>query len=203
MLGALKSPPTPRRWNNDCGAGARLSPSSRFPFSPLGGAERQKRKTRKGAGLESFLAGQSPFHRRGVGRQTILSILLALQFQRDSPRRQSDRCPRATPNRTSAPQIARLEAYCRLLWDWNSKLNLTRHTDFEKFVTRDLTDSLVFARFLGQGETVLDVGTGGGVPGRRAGDCPRRSEGDALRIDRQEGPRTSAISWRNSALWRR
>jgi 16S rRNA (guanine527-N7)-methyltransferase len=63
------------------------------------------------------------------------------------------------------PQIARLEEYCRLLWDWNSKLNLTRHTDFEKFVTRDLTDSLVFARFLGQGETVLDVGTGGGVPG--------------------------------------
>lgn len=64
-----------------------------------------------------------------------------------------------------AEQIARLEEFCRLLWDWNSKLNLTRHTDFEKFVTRDLVDSLVFAQFLGQGETVLDVGTGGGVPG--------------------------------------
>jgi 16S rRNA (guanine527-N7)-methyltransferase len=62
-------------------------------------------------------------------------------------------------------QVARLEEYCRLLWDWNSKLNLTRHTDFEKFVTRDLTDSLAFARFLEQGETVMDVGTGGGVPG--------------------------------------
>ena len=63
------------------------------------------------------------------------------------------------------PQVARLEAYCRALWEWNAKINLTRHTDFDKFVARDLTDSLVFSRFLGSGEKVLDVGTGGGVPG--------------------------------------
>jgi len=62
-------------------------------------------------------------------------------------------------------QIGRLDEYCRLLWDWNSKLNLTRHTDVEKFVARDLVDSLAFAQFLAEGETVLDVGTGGGVPG--------------------------------------
>lgn len=62
-------------------------------------------------------------------------------------------------------QIALLEQYCRLLWDWNSKINLTRHTDFDKFVSRDLVDSQAFARFIGPGETVLDVGTGGGVPG--------------------------------------
>ncbi len=62
-------------------------------------------------------------------------------------------------------QTARLEAYCRLLWDWNDKLNLTRHTDFEKFVARDLVDSLSFGRFLDRGESLLDVGTGGGVPG--------------------------------------
>jgi 16S rRNA (guanine527-N7)-methyltransferase len=62
-------------------------------------------------------------------------------------------------------QVAQLEEYCRLLWDWNSKLNLTRHTDFEKFVARDLVDSLAFAQFLDKGESVLDVGTGGGVPG--------------------------------------
>ena len=89
-----------------------------------------------------------------------------------------DRCPDVTPpddNLAAAltrhhielpsEQVARLEEYCRHLWDWNSKLNLTRHTDFEKFVTRDLADSLAFAQFLEQGETVLDVGTGGGVPG--------------------------------------
>lgn len=62
-------------------------------------------------------------------------------------------------------QIALLERYCTLLWDWNTKLNLTRHTDYEKFVTRDLADSLAFAQFLEPKERILDVGTGGGVPG--------------------------------------
>ncbi len=62
-------------------------------------------------------------------------------------------------------RIAQLDEYCRLLWDWNDKINLTRHTDFEKFVSRDLVDSQAFARYLTAGETVLDVGTGGGVPG--------------------------------------
>jgi len=62
-------------------------------------------------------------------------------------------------------QVAMLERYCVLLWDWNTKLNLTRHTDYEKFVARDLVDSLAFAQFLAAGEKVLDVGSGGGVPG--------------------------------------
>lgn len=62
-------------------------------------------------------------------------------------------------------QIALLDRYCRALWDWNCKLNLTRHTDYEKFVARDVVDSLAFAGHLGESETILDVGTGGGVPG--------------------------------------
>jgi 16S rRNA (guanine527-N7)-methyltransferase len=62
-------------------------------------------------------------------------------------------------------QIQLLDRYCQLLWDWNTKLNLTRHTDYEKFVTRDLVDSLAFSQFLVPKERVLDVGTGGGVPG--------------------------------------
>jgi 16S rRNA (guanine527-N7)-methyltransferase len=65
----------------------------------------------------------------------------------------------------SPPQVARLVEYCTLLWDWNTKLNLTRHTNYEKFVARDLVDSLAFSQFLQPGERVLDVGTGGGVPG--------------------------------------
>ena len=76
-----------------------------------------------------------------------------------------DAALRDMPLNFRRPQIARLEQYCRLLWDWNSKINLTRHTDFEKFVSRDLVDSLAFSRFLSPGEIVLDVGTGGGVPG--------------------------------------
>jgi 16S rRNA (guanine527-N7)-methyltransferase len=64
-----------------------------------------------------------------------------------------------------AAQVALLERYCGLLWEWNTKLNLTRHTDYEKFVARDVVDSRVFAEFLGPKERVLDVGSGGGVPG--------------------------------------
>ena len=62
-------------------------------------------------------------------------------------------------------QVGRLDDYCRLLWEWNAKLNLTRHTGFDKFVARDLVDSLAFSEFLADKERVLDVGTGGGVPG--------------------------------------
>jgi len=62
-------------------------------------------------------------------------------------------------------QAARAERYCRLLWEWNERLNLTRHTDFDKFVSRDLVDSLELSKLLEPDEKVLDVGTGGGVPG--------------------------------------
>lgn len=62
-------------------------------------------------------------------------------------------------------QIELLDRYCHALWDWNEKLNLTRHTDYEKFVARDVVDSMQLERFLDSGERVLDVGTGGGVPG--------------------------------------
>ena len=62
-------------------------------------------------------------------------------------------------------QVALLQRYCALLWEWNAKINLTRHTTYEKFVTRDLVDSLAFAEFLEPSERILDVGTGGGVPG--------------------------------------
>ncbi len=62
-------------------------------------------------------------------------------------------------------QVALLDRYCQALWEWNSKLNLTRHTSYEKFVARDVVDSLAFAGHLGESEKILDVGTGGGVPG--------------------------------------
>jgi 16S rRNA (guanine527-N7)-methyltransferase len=62
-------------------------------------------------------------------------------------------------------QIELLDRYCRALWSWNEKLNLTRHTSYEKFVARDVVDCLALEPFLDSGERVLDVGTGGGVPG--------------------------------------
>ena len=65
----------------------------------------------------------------------------------------------------AADQIKILDAYRELLWDYNTKLNLTRHTDFDKFVSRDILDSIHLANLLAEEEQVFDVGTGGGVPG--------------------------------------
>lgn len=62
-------------------------------------------------------------------------------------------------------QVEMLERYARLLWDWNTKINLTRHTDWDRFIDRDVVDSLELAKLLDADERVLDVGTGGGVPG--------------------------------------
>lgn len=65
----------------------------------------------------------------------------------------------------TAEQVELLDGYRRLLWAWNERLNLTRHTTLEKFVGRDVVDSYQLSLLLEQGERVLDVGTGGGVPG--------------------------------------
>src|SRR3954453_8484792 len=62
-------------------------------------------------------------------------------------------------------QIDRLDQYCKLLWDWNEKINLTRHTDYEKFVSRDLDDNQQLAALIHSNEEVLEIGSGGGVPG--------------------------------------
>jgi 16S rRNA (guanine527-N7)-methyltransferase len=62
-------------------------------------------------------------------------------------------------------QLASLDRYCRALWDFNTRLNLTRHTTYEKFVARDVADCVALEPLLDAGQRVLDVGTGGGVPG--------------------------------------
>ena len=61
--------------------------------------------------------------------------------------------------------IERLAAYRERLWAWNEKINLTRHTTLEKFATRDIVDSLELSKLIDKGQRVLDMGTGGGVPG--------------------------------------
>jgi 16S rRNA (guanine527-N7)-methyltransferase len=62
-------------------------------------------------------------------------------------------------------QLELLAMYCQLLWEWNEKVNLTRHVTPELFVKRDLLDSWHLAQLLHPNEEVLDMGTGGGVPG--------------------------------------
>lgn len=65
----------------------------------------------------------------------------------------------------SKKPLEKLDLYCKLLWEWNEKINLTRHTTYDKFVSRDLVDTRVLSELIEPGERVLDVGAGGGVPG--------------------------------------
>jgi 16S rRNA (guanine527-N7)-methyltransferase len=62
-------------------------------------------------------------------------------------------------------QAERIEAYVRSVWKWNEQINMTRHTTWDLFVGRDLRDCLQLAPLIGAGETVLDLGSGAGVPG--------------------------------------
>jgi 16S rRNA (guanine527-N7)-methyltransferase len=62
-------------------------------------------------------------------------------------------------------QVLLLDRYRIALWRWNEQLNLTRHTTLDKFVGRDVVDSLELAKLIPQGRRVLDIGSGGGVPG--------------------------------------
>lgn len=64
-----------------------------------------------------------------------------------------------------AQQVALLDGYCHELWQWNERLNLTRHLDYETFVVRDVLDCVQLSSVLEPNERILDLGTGGGVPG--------------------------------------
>ncbi|MBI3431703.1 MAG: 16S rRNA (guanine(527)-N(7))-methyltransferase RsmG [Hydrogenophilales bacterium] len=59
---------------------------------------------------------------------------------------------------------AKLLAYLALLDKWNRVYNLTAVRDAERMVSHHLLDSLAAVAFF-QGESVLDVGSGGGLPG--------------------------------------
>lgn len=62
-------------------------------------------------------------------------------------------------------QSSLLAGYLLRVRDWNQRLNLTRHTAWDVFVQRDLLDSVRLSEHLPPGARVLDVGSGGGVPG--------------------------------------
>ncbi len=64
-----------------------------------------------------------------------------------------------------ADRFETIDRYCKALWSMNEKINLTRHTNYDLFVRRDLLDSYQLAKLLQENEEILDVGTGGGVPG--------------------------------------
>lgn len=64
------------------------------------------------------------------------------------------------------PAVAeKLGHYASVMWRVNEQLNLTRHTTWDLFITRDLRDCLQLSPLLEAGEEVLDLGSGNGVPG--------------------------------------
>ena len=67
----------------------------------------------------------------------------------------------------SEAQAAQLLRYRDLLIEWNARFNLTAITDDESILARHFVDSLTVLRVLnaGAGQTLLDVGTGAGLPG--------------------------------------
>jgi 16S rRNA (guanine527-N7)-methyltransferase len=64
-----------------------------------------------------------------------------------------------------AAAIERLETFYRTLVDVNQQINLTRIVDAEDFALRHVRDSLVLLPYLPASGDVLDLGTGGGIPG--------------------------------------
>src|SRR3990172_6606526 len=67
----------------------------------------------------------------------------------------------------SDDRLQLLERYVRQLLDWNKKLNLISRRDEENVWTRHIlhSASLLFHLSLKQRARILDLGTGGGLPG--------------------------------------
>lgn len=61
-------------------------------------------------------------------------------------------------------QLLQLVSYVQLLDKWNSAYNLTSVRDPQEMLVKHIMDSLVVAPHL-QGEHIIDVGTGPGLPG--------------------------------------
>ena len=66
--------------------------------------------------------------------------------------------------RLSSEQIERLMAYLALLEKWNKVYNLTAIRDPQEMLVKHLLDSLAVVPHL-DGQRLIDVGTGGGLPG--------------------------------------
>jgi 16S rRNA (guanine527-N7)-methyltransferase len=64
-------------------------------------------------------------------------------------------------------QWDKLEALSLKLYDWNTKVNLVSRKDVEFLIPNHIVPCLAMSliRKFGKGETVIDVGTGGGLPG--------------------------------------
>lgn len=65
----------------------------------------------------------------------------------------------------SAVQMGRLHAYLDTLLFWNRKVALVSQSEPEKIAFKHLADSLFAAAYCPDGESVVDLGSGAGLPG--------------------------------------
>ena len=67
----------------------------------------------------------------------------------------------------------KLKIYCQLLREWNSKINLVSRKDMERLEVKHLAHCLTITKFLRlmPNAKLLDVGTGGGLPGMPMSIC--------------------------------
>lgn len=79
----------------------------------------------------------------------------------------------------SAEQIEKLMSYLTLLQKWNKVYNLTAIRDPEEMLIKHLLDSLAIVPHI-EGDRLIDVGTGGGLPGVPLAICFPEKQIDLL-----------------------
>ena len=62
-------------------------------------------------------------------------------------------------------QVEQFYNYMKLLLEWNEKMNLTAITEPKEVIIKHFVDSLTIAKYIPQGATLVDMGTGAGFPG--------------------------------------
>ena len=65
----------------------------------------------------------------------------------------------------SDKQENQFEKYLRLLVEWNEKVTLTAITEHDDIILKHFVDSLTIEKYINNGASVIDVGTGAGFPG--------------------------------------
>lgn len=75
------------------------------------------------------------------------------------------------PLSLSDEQLSKMIAYLALLVKWNSVYNLTSVRDPKEMVKQHLLDSLSAAHAFKNAQNILDVGSGGGLPGMILAIC--------------------------------
>lgn len=65
----------------------------------------------------------------------------------------------------SESKISKFYSYMINLIEWNKKINLTAITEESEIIDKHFIDSLTASKYIEDGNTVIDIGTGAGFPG--------------------------------------